>query len=90
MGISTYPSYSNFRLTRGEIGAGEVDIDIGGGGSVSSGAGAGGVATGAGDGAGTGTYCGMGKYISLGGSVSAVRIGVIHGVSGCCQVTLRE
>ena len=59
-GISIYPSCSNSRLTRGEIGAGEFDVGIGGGGSVSAGAGAGGVATGAGDGAATGTDCGMG------------------------------
>ena len=68
----------------------EFDIGIGGVGSVSSCAGAGGVVMGAGDGVGTGKDCGMGTYISLGGSVSAARIGVIHGVSGCCQVTLRE
>ena len=59
-GISTYPSYSNSRLTRGGIGAGEFDVGVGGGGSVAAGAGAGGVATGAGDGAATDTDCGMG------------------------------
>ena len=49
------------------------------------------MATGAGDGAATGTDCGMGTYMSLGGSVGAVRIGVvIHGASGWCQVTSRE
>ena len=36
-GISTYPSYTNSRLTRGGIGAGEFDIDVGGGGSWRSG-----------------------------------------------------
>ena len=59
-GISMYPSYSNSRLTRGGIGAGEFDVGVGGGSSVSACAGAGGVATGAGDGAATGTDCGMG------------------------------
>ena len=59
-GISTYPSYSNLRLTRGGIGAGEFDVGVGGGGSVAAGARAGGVATDAGDGVATGTDCGMG------------------------------
>ena len=58
--ISTYPSYSNLRLTRGGIGAGEFAIGVGGGGSVSADAEAGGVATGEGDGAAMGTDCGMG------------------------------
>ena len=88
--ISTYPSCSNSRLTRGGIGAGGVDVGVGGGGSIATGAGAGGVATGAGDRAATGSDCGMGTWISLGGSVGATRIGVIHGVSGWCQVTSRE
>ena len=56
-GIFTYSSYSNSRLMRGGIGAGEF---VGGGGSVSSVAGASGVATGARDGAATGTDYGMG------------------------------
>ena len=89
-GISTYLSYSNSRLTRGGIRAREFDIGVGGGGSVSAGAGAGGVVTGAGDGAATGTDCGIGTWISRGGSVGAARIGVIYGVSGWCQVTSRE
>ena len=59
-GISTYPSYSNSRLTRGGIGAGEFAIGVGGGGSVSADAEAGGVAKGEGDGAAMGTDCGMG------------------------------
>ena len=59
-GISTHPSCSNSRLTRGGIGAGEFDVGVGGGGSVAAGAGAGGVATGAADGAAAGTDCGMG------------------------------
>ena len=59
-GISTYPSCSNSRLTRGGIGAGEFDVHVGGGGSVAAGAGADGVAAGAGDDAATGTDCGMG------------------------------
>ena len=42
------------------------------------------MATGAGDGAATGTDCGMGISISLGGSVGAARIGVMHGVFGWC------
>ena len=54
-GISTHPSYSTSRLTRGEF-----DIGVGGGGSVSSDAGAGGVATVEGDGTATGTDCDMG------------------------------
>ena len=58
--ISTYPSYSNLRLTRGGIGAGEFAIGVGDGGSVSADAEAGGVATGEGDGAAMGTDCGMG------------------------------
>ena len=58
--ISTYPFYSNSRITRGRIGAREFDFDVGGGGSVAAGAGAGEVATGAEDGAATGTDCGMG------------------------------
>ena len=33
-GISTYPSYSNSRITREGIGAGELDIGVGGGGSL--------------------------------------------------------
>ena len=57
-GISTYPSYSNSRLTRGGIGAGEFNVGVGGGGSVFTGTRAGGV--GAGDGAATGTDCGTG------------------------------
>ena len=89
-GICTYPSYSNSWLTRVGIGAGEFGVDVGGGGSVSAGTGAGGAATGAGDGAATGTGCGMGTSISLGDSVGAARIGVMHGVSGWCQVTSRE
>ena len=83
-GISTYPSHFNSRLTRGGIVAGEFDIVVGGGGSVAAGTGAGGAATGAEDGEVTGTDCGMGTWISLGGSVGAARIGVIHGVSGWC------
>ena len=59
-GISTYSSYSNFRLTRKGIGAGEFDVGAGGGGSVSASPGAGGVATGEGDGAATSTDCDMG------------------------------
>ena len=59
-GISTYPLYSNSRLTRGGIGAGEFAIGVGGGGSVSADAEAGNVATGEGDGAAIGTDCGMG------------------------------
>ena len=59
-GISTYPSFSSSRLTRGGIRAGEFDVGVGGGGSVSAGAGAGGVATGAGDGAATCADCSMG------------------------------
>ena len=90
IGISTFPSYSSSGLTRRGIGAGEFDIGVGGGGSVSAGAGAGGVATGAGDNAATGIDYSMGTQISLDGSVGAARIGVIHGVSGRCQVTPRE
>ena len=59
-GISTYPSCSTSRLTRGGIGAREFDVGVGGGGNIVAGAGAGGVATGAGDDAATGTDCGMG------------------------------
>ena len=58
-GISIYPSYSNSRLTRGGIGAGEFDVGVGGGDSVAAGVGAGEVAKGAGYGAATGTDCGM-------------------------------
>ena len=61
-----------------------------GGGGVAASAGAGGAATGAGDIAATGTECGMGTSISPSGSVGAARMGVIHGVSGWCQVTSRE
>ena len=60
LGISTYSSYSNSRLTCGGIGAGEFDIGVGGGSGVAAGAGAGGAAAGAGDSAATGTDCGMG------------------------------
>ena len=53
MGISTYFSCANSRLTRGEIGAGEFDIDIGG--RVVGGEGVGaGAGTGIGDAAGAG------------------------------------
>ena len=55
-----YPSYSNSRLTRGGIGAGEFDVGVGGGGSVSASAESGGVVTGAEDDAATGTDCDMG------------------------------
>ena len=58
--MSTYPSYSIPRLTRGGIGAEKFDVGVGGGSRVSAGAGAGGVAKGAGHGAATGTDCGMG------------------------------
>ena len=51
--ISTYPSCSSSRLTRGGIGAGEFDVGVGGGGSAAAGAGAGGVATGIDCGIGT-------------------------------------
>ena len=89
-GISTYPSYSNSRLTRGGMGAWKFDIGVGGGGGIAAGSGAGGAATGAGDGAATGTDCGMGTSISLGGSVGAALIVVIHCVSGWCQVKSRK
>ena len=59
-GISTYPSYSNSRLTRGRVGAGEFDIYVGCDGSVAANAGAGGAATDVGDGAAMGTGCSMG------------------------------
>ena len=59
-GISTYPSYSNSRLTRGGIGAREFDIGVGDGVSVAADAGTEGTATGAEDGAATATCCGMG------------------------------
>ena len=55
-----YPSYSNSRLTRGGIGAGDIDVGVGGGGSVSASAKSGGVVTGAEDDAATGTDCDMG------------------------------
>ena len=55
-----YPSYSNSRLTRGGIGAGEFDVGVGGGGSVSASAKSGGVVTGAEDDAATGTDCDIG------------------------------
>ena len=54
-GISTYPSYSNSRLMRGRIGAGEVGIGVGGGGSVAAGPGAGEGAATLGTGVGIGT-----------------------------------
>ena len=53
--ISTYPSYSNLRLMRGGIGAGEVDISVGGGGSVAADVGAGEGAATMGTGVGIGT-----------------------------------
>ena len=54
-GNSTHPSYSNSRLMRGGIGAGEVGIGVGGGGSVVGGAGAGEGAATLGTGVGIGT-----------------------------------
>ena len=55
-----YPSYSNSRLTRGGIGAGQFDVGVGGGGSVSASAKSGGVVTGAEDDVATGTDGDMG------------------------------
>ena len=79
-GISTYPSCSELRLTRVEIGAEGFGTDVGD--RVAAGTETGGLATGLGNGSATGVDFGMGTYTPLGGSGGAARIGVIHGASG--------